>query len=357
MKLKLLPLLLIPLVVVSCFRDETWNPNTWTHHFQGPVAKTTLDLEALTNLQEIRFVENILASEINPLWDGQILLPPVTGQSSKNSPQIFEVTDYFKALHTDSLIIEVEFTNGYPINFSKGTEFVFTNQDNNEELFRHPIEDDVAPGQNYKFNIEVITDENNPQKVESNIEFYIDNFRTTGTEGEIRDFTGASTNFAFTLKFLSVIKLELYPDKAWSDTSTASVSIFEDGADEQKIAEGKITLDLLNGLPINGWAHIDILDENDVVVGKIFDDSLKIEPATIDPSTLAVTNKTQNTVVIDLPFDKLDLFYQDSKLKIKYEMNTNGIDEAQLVIGEEANLKAKVKVDLKLYVDEVEIKE
>ncbi|MFY0673571.1 MAG: hypothetical protein JXQ87_09200 [Bacteroidia bacterium] len=357
MKLKLLPLLLIPLVVVSCFRDETWNPNTWTHHFQGPIAKTTLDLEALTNLQEIRFVENILASEINPLWDGQILLPPVTGQSSKNSPQIFEVTEYFKALHTDSLIIEVEFTNGYPINFVKGTEFVFTNQENGEELFRHPIEDDVAPSENYKFNIEVITDPSQPQKVESNIEFYIDNFRTTGTDGEIRDFSGASTNFAFTLKFLSVIKLELYPDKAWSDTTTSNVSLFEDGADEQKIAEGKVTIDLVNGLPINGWAHIDILDANNNVVGQIFDDSLKIDPATIDPNTLGVINKTVNNVVVDLPFDKLDLFYQDSKLKIQYEMNTNGIDPAQLVIGEEANLKAKVKVDLKVYVDEIEISE
>ncbi|MGB0428895.1 MAG: hypothetical protein ACPGLV_00380 [Bacteroidia bacterium] len=358
MRNKILPtILLSALILASCFREETWEPNTWTHHFQGPIAKTNLDLEALTNLQEIRFVDNILASEVNALWDGPVLVPAITNQSSEKNPQIFEMTEYFKAIHTDSLIVKVDFTNGYPIEFGKGTELVFRNQENQDEFFRHALVRPVAPGEEYTFNIEILTAEDNPQKVETNIEFYLDNFRSSGTEGEIRDFTGASTNFAFTIEFLSVLKLELYPDKEWGDTTKTVITLFEDGTEEQKIVEAKIGLKLVNGLPINGLAFIDILNSDDEVVGSIFKDTLVITPATIDPNTLEVLNKTEVELEIDLPFETLNHFYNNSKLKIMYEMNTNGIPANELVLGEEASLKAKVKADAKLYVDEIEITE
>lgn len=355
MKIKLLTLSALVLLLSGCFKSETWDPGEWEHHFNGPIAKTKIDLSTLTNLQEIRLVDNILSTEINPLWDGLLIVPPITAQSSEKNPQLFEMTDYFKAIHADSLVVSVDFTNGYPIDVGKGTELVFRNADNKEEFFRHAIREQVAPGELYEFDIEVLTDESNPQKIESNIEFYLDNFRSNGTSGEIRDFTGTSTNFSFTIEFLSVLKLELYADKAWSDTIVTTISLFDEGVAQQRLAQGSIGLKLTNGLPINGLSFIEILDENDNKIGQIFTDTLKILPATIDPTTTEVLTRTDEDVLVELPFETLDLFYKQSKLKISYVINTNNISSDNLIIGESSFLRAKVKLDLKVYGHEVEI--
>ena len=348
MKTKLLSLSALLILLSGCFKSETWAPGDWEHHFNGPVAKTKVDLSTLTNLQEIRLVENILASEINPLWDGNIILPPITGQSSANSPQTFEMTDYFKSIYTDSLIVSVDFTNGYPMDIGKGTELVFRNAENKNEFFRHALRRQVASGEVYKFDIRVITDENDPQKIESNIEFYLDKFRSNGTSGEFRDFTGASTNFAFTMKFLSVLKMELYPDKIWSDTIVSTISLFDEGAAQQRIAEGTIGLKFSNGLPVNVLGFIEILDENDVVIGQIFGDTIRVLPATVDGATTEVINRTEANVLVKMPFETLDLFYRQSKLKISYIINTMNIEDGDLIIGEDSYLKVyghEVEID------------
>ncbi|MBI1182662.1 hypothetical protein GC194_00215 [bacterium] len=355
MKTNLLIAALLIAISVGCFKDETWAPAPWTHHFNGPIAKSNLDLSALANLQEIKLVDNILASEIDPTWDGMREVLPIAGLSSENSPQLFKMTDYFKAIHTDSLLVTVDFTNGYPISFGKGTELVFRNSENKDIFFRHPTTREIGPGENYTFDIEILRSPDNPQKVESNIEFYLDNFRSPGSNGQVVDFTNASTNFTFTMKFISVLKLELYPDKEWTDTVLTDFSLFKDGSKQQKIVEGSMTLNLINGLPINGFGFVDILDENDQSLGVLFNDTLKITPATIDPTTTHVLNKTNSELVVSLPFEKLDLFYNKTKLKILYRISTKNVGSDQIIIGDESTLLMKLSADLKIYVDNINV--
>lgn len=348
---------LLGLLLSSCFTNETFEPEPWVHEFKGPLVKTNLGLSALTNLQSIRLVDNITAAEINPLWNGPAIVPPISGLSSEDNPQIFETTEYFKAIHTDSLIIKVTFTNGYPIDFSKGSELVFRNSESQVEFFRHAIREDLSPGEEYEFNIEVLAKPGEePVKVESNIEFYLDNFKSLGTNGNLVDFSTASTNFEFDLEFISVLKLEIYPDRAWGDTITTKVKVFDDDTEEQEIAEGQLTFKLTNGLPVNGRAFVDIEDLDNNVIGQIFKDTLDLVPATLDPTNGALINSTETDIIIPLDFEKTGLFYDEVKLRIMYDLNTNGITTGDaIVVTKESFIAAQLVGEFTGYIDKIDL--
>jgi len=358
MKLKLLlAVFLSGVLLSSCFTNETFEPEPWVHEFKGPLVKSTLDLSALTNLQRIKFVDNITAAEINPLWDGPAIVPPITGLSSEDNPQIFEATEFFKAIHTDSLVVNVKFTNGYPLIFGKGSDLVFRNQEDQTEFFRHSIERDIDPGEEYEFDIEVLADEGQePIKVESNIEFYLDNFQSPGTDGGVVDFTNASTNFEFLLEFISVLKLDVYTDKEWGDTVVSALKIFEEGTEEQEYAQGKLTLQLTNGLPVRGRAFIDIEDVDNNRIGQVFQDTLVITPADLDPTTGALNSSTYTELVVPLDFEKVSLFYDEVKLRIMYELNTNNLGTGDAVtVTKESAISVKLIGEFTGYIDKIDL--
>ena len=348
---------LIGLLLSSCFTNESFEPEPWVHEFKGPLVKTTLGLSALTNLQKVRLVDNITSAEINPLWDGPAIVPPITGLSSADNPQIFETTEYFKAIHTDSLLVHVKFSNGYPLSFGKGSELVFRNSADQAEFFRHSIENDIAPGQSYEFDIEVLSKEGeDPVKVESNIEFYLDNFKSQGTNGNLVDFTNASTNFEFTLEFISVLKLEIYSNKSWGDTITTKLKVFDEGTTKQEIAEGQLTFKLTNGLPVNGRAFIDIEDLDNQVIGQVFKDTLRLVPADLNPTTGELIQSTNAEIVIPLDFDKIGLFYDELKLRIMYDLNTNNITQSDaILVTKESFIAAQLVGEVTGYVDKIEL--
>jgi hypothetical protein len=355
MKTKLL-LAICVWLLTGCFKEITWEPEPWTHHYAGPVVKTALSLNSLTNLQKIKLVDDILSLEVNSLWSGPMIVPPINGLNSRSSAQVFELTEYFKAIHTDSLDIQVDFTNKYPIPIGQGTELVFENVGNGQVFYRHSIGQTVAPNSTYTFHIEVSKKADEPLKVESNVMFYLDNFRSSGSNGQVVDFTDASTVFAFGFEFISVRKLELYPSKEWTDTVPASVSIFGAGAEPQKILEGSIMLAFRNGLPIQARAQVMVLDEQGNTIDSLFQEAVTLKPGTIDPLSYDVLEEGITEAKADLSFDQLALFYSERDLEIIYRIHTPD-DPAGvgIVLNEQSMLRLKLMLDFTLYVDQIEI--
>lgn len=291
------------------------------------------------------------------MWTGPMIVPPIYGLSSRGSAQVFELTEYFKAIHTDSLDIQVDFTNKYPIAIGMGTELVFENVASGDVFYRHAIDREVPPNTTYTFNIEVSKKADDPLKVESNVMFYLDNFRSPGSKGKVVDFTDASTVFAFGFEFISVRKLELYPSKEWADTVPASISIFKEGEGQQKILEGSIMLAFRNGLPLHARAQVMVLDEQGETIDSLFQEAVTLKPGTIDPLTYNVLEEGITEAKADLSFDQLALFYSKRDLEIIYRINTRPQPDPTtgIVLNEQSMLRLKLMLDFTLYVDQIEI--
>ena len=352
-----LVLLLSGLLLNSCFKKEEFTPETWKHSFKGPLVKTVMDISDLANVQDIKMVDEIKASQLDPRWDGELIQPAITGKSSEDAPQIFEVTDFFKAIHTDSLVVGVKFTNGYPISIGKGTELVFRNEESQTVFFREAITNNIEPGETYNFDIEVLSGPGEePQKVESNIEFYLDNFRTTGSGGEVVDFTNATTTFEFTLHFINVVLLEFFPDKIWSDTVTTVFSLFEEGAVNQEIIEGDLSLFFNNSLPVRGFTLVEVFDMEDRFLGSLTSDTVRLKPGSVDQTTADVLETAVTSVAIPISNNKVDWFYDKVQLRIVYDLNTNNIvNSGTILVGEDSHLKTRLVGDFDLYVDRLEL--
>lgn len=352
-------LLFCGLILSSCFKNEEFTPETWKHSFKGPMLKTIMDISDLANVQDIRLVDDIKASQINPNWNGKMVQPPITGESSEADPQIFEVTDFFKAIHTDSLVVGVKFTNGYPIPIGKGTELVFRNEEGQNVFFREAIDQNIAPGETYSFDIEVLSKAGEePQKVEANIEFYLDNFRTTGSDGKEVDFTDARTTFEFDLRFINVVLLEFFPDRSWSDTVSTVFTLFEDGVTNQEIVNGEIRLLFNNGLPVRGFTQVSVFDIDDRFLGSLTIDTVRLAPGNVDQVTAEVIETANTQVTIDITNEKVDWFYDKVKLEIVYDLNTRGIvDAGSILVGQSSNLKTRLVGDFDLYVDRLDIEQ
>lgn len=343
----------------SCFKNEEFTSETWKHSFKGPLFKTIMDISDLANVQDIKLVDNITASQLDPRWNGMIIQPPITGVSSEENPQIFEVTDFFRAIHTDSLVVGVKFTNGYPITIGKGTELVFRNEESQNVFFREAIKNNIEPNETYEFDIEVLSKPGeDPQIVESNIEFYLDNFRTTGSNGEFVDFTNASTTFEFDLRFINVVLLEFYPDRTWSDTVTNVFSLFDDNATNQEIIDGSLSLFFNNSLPVRGFTHVDVFTLEDQFLGSLTADTVRLLPGKVNQTTSEVLETAVTSVVIPISPDKVDWFYDDVQLRIIYDLSTrNIVSGGTILVGGESNLKTRLVGDFDLYVDRLELPE
>ena len=232
---------------------------------------------------------------------------------------------------------------------------MFRNQGNQEIFFRHAVNRDILPTQDYEFQIRILNNEDEPQKVESNIEFYLDNFRSPGTDGQIENFDNAFTRFTFSFEFISIVKLELYPDKEWKDTVNTDFYIFNEDQEQKDLAEGKLVMKMINGMPLNALMDAVILDLDDNVVLDFLDSTMVIEAGEVDYQTTEVLNRTTSKLEVNLPKEKLNLLYKKNRLNIVFSLNTFGITSPEIIMGEESSMKLKVGADLRFYVDELEI--
>ena len=344
-------LLLLGFGLSSCFRDGLTEPDPWEPKFNLPVLKTSLSLEDLTNVQDIQGSATIASTAINPLWTGTTFVPPVAGLSNEDNPAEFEISEYFSEIYTDSLIIGVEFVNDYPIAFSRGSKLVFRNSVSGDIVEEHSLVENVNPKDTYRFDIRIIADAGNPTRLESKMDFYLDDFRSNGSGLSQVNFDNAATKFIFKLEFLRINRILLEGEQKFTDTLVTEITLDEgDTLDPQRLAEGSIDLYIDNGLPVNLKTQIDMLDENDKFIEGFFQDTVILPPATIDQATGDVSNRQEVKIVVPMSFQKVDYFYDKIKLKTTYNINTVGLGGANgILLSRKSDIKVQVVLNLDAY--------
>lgn len=334
-------LLLLPLLLFqSCFREYEPEPKEWNPEWDLPIVRADLSMADLTNLQNLKGNVTIMASQLNPMWNGPAFVPPISGLSTENSPALFQISDYFEEVSTDSMILTVTFTNGYPIDFGKGSQLVFRNQEDGKILHVHSLKEQLDPGESYEFDIEILRGFNeDPLNISNNIEFYLDDFRSNGSNGEVVDFSGAAADFVFELKFLKVLSVKAQVDQTWTDTIIADLSLGENPYDS--VGEGSLDLYVNHGLPLNLFILIEVLDENNQVTDRLFD-TLDLLPADVNQVTGEVNQTQKTSINIPLERSRVISFFKGIKLRTVYNLNTKNLDTGGnnfVLFGQESDLK------------------
>ncbi|MCB0737973.1 MAG: hypothetical protein KDC92_10705 [Bacteroidetes bacterium] len=335
-KRSLIPLLLMGLVLTSCFKDPEIDPNQiandWETDILAPIMRTRMFLEDAANLSDVASTVKIASSTLNPLWNGPMFVPPVSGLSSESAPSEFGITDYFQKIYTDTLNMTVTLTNELPIPINRGTILVFRNKEVGSIISKRELDKDVLPGENYQFEFLIYNEGNNPPLVESTIEFYLEDFRTQGSDGKIVDFTNTSVRFEFLLNWIRIHEILVNSDQQFADTLQFDFELdIENDSLFNQAAEGKLIAFLESGMPLNILWEMDILDENGDFLMNFGDQDINLPPAKTDNTTGVVLENQKTKIEITLNETELDKLSRARKIRTNYDINTLGLGEGGVV--------------------------
>lgn len=285
LKKKRHPLLLwlvLPLVLVQSGCDELDDENFpgWQPEVLVPLAYSSAGIREISLLENIIFTVDIPPVDVRNDLVGEVPLLPAFEVASVG-PYEAEITDIFERIRAKKFSFFFEFNNAYPITIGSGTDVVFRNQESGVELLRETIDRNIPPGGFFGFekDLEDIS-------VDANIEFYLENFNSPGSETPV-DFSGAqATIFTFELIFLELDTLVIKQGRNYNITNTIAWDIGDEPDEVEEIEnreiDGTLTMYLDNSFALTFEGQIHFLDDNNNVIDSLFNEPFEGGTATID---------------------------------------------------------------------------
>lgn len=343
------------LVLTSCFKEPDLDvkavQDDWNFNLLAPLVRTDMFIEDAANLSNVSGNVVIEAVTISPLWAGPAIVPAASGLSTESKPSEFAITEYFEKIYTDTLNMTVTLNNNLPITIGKGTVLVYRNKDEQSIIAKKALDKDVAPGEEYEFEFLIYHDGvGDPPLVESDIQFYLEDFRTEGTEGKIVDFDGASVTFNFQMNWIRIAEILVNSGQQFKDTINLAFesndSLNTDSILQDAIA-GKITLFLKSGMPLNVKWDMDLIDENGNFIMGLTSNDIDLDAAVVDNATGDVNEYRETALVIELDDEYLDGLRDTRTIRAAYDINSIGIGENGVVrITRNSFISIQVVVDM-----------
>ena len=337
----------------SCFKEPEVDPDeirdNWETDILAPIMRTRMFIEDAANLADVQSNVVIDAATINPLWSGPMIVPAVSGLSTQAKPSEFGITEYFERVYTDTLNMTVTLTNNLPIPINRGTILVYRNKETQSIIAKKLLDKDVEPGESYEFEFLIYNEGNNPPLVESDIQFYLEDFRTSGSEGQIVDFSGGNVQFEFILNWIKINEILINSDKQFADTIEFGFEIDGNGTDTllKQAFDGKLLVFMESGMPLNVLWSMDLVDENDDFLMDFGSQDIDLDPAETDHATGEVTKMQETKIEIALDPESIDKLMKARKVKAYYDINTLGLGSGGVVrINENSFIDIQVVADL-----------
>lgn len=353
-----LAFIVLMLLLSSCFKEEELESQPWNPDFTLPFIKSDLELEDLTNVQDLTFNEKIAANELDPSWEGEVpFVPPVQGLSTENTPNVFEISEYFNRIMAIQVTLTVTFKNNFPIVFGKGTQLVFRNQQSQEIVSIHELQNDVAPGDSYVFPINIQKTGAKTPTLESFMEFYLQDFRSPGSATPV-NFDGATTVFVFELEFIEIEKVEANINQLHQDTVSFVFDVLSNISNNvDDVAEGDLRFYVSNSLPINVNLNGELLDENGNLLTVIFEKPLELKAADVDQTNGNIITKQEDVTYLKLDYEKQKKLFNGGRMRIYFDVNTTGVvgNGTFVSFTGQSKLKLQLVGNLKVQMDKVDL--
>lgn len=325
MKKYSLGLLALVMIFVGCERLPSWTPE-----YLGPVAKTRITVEDISEVRDIIITQEVLGDDVDPQWSGNVPQVPA-GDYGNSATFLFELSEEVALLDADTLEFVINFTNGYPINIKQGTILAFynndlqnTSQDGNPVdtslLFTHEVRNDIAPGEEYSFT-ELLED----IRVNSDLRFRLEEFQTDGSSSSVTFDNQTFTDFTFNLVFLKINELDLVTPQSYSIVDTADFSFQEDSEENQ--VRGDLTIYFDNKFPLDFGVQLLLLDDNDMLIDSFFNAPIVLASPPYDQVADEVLDSVTTINTIDLEQTRISNLQQASKIVASFTVSTVKFDK------------------------------
>lgn len=329
--------------------DETAD---YSPEYYGPAIDTRLNIEDISQLEDIIFTKEIPPTDINNNFQGTRQVPAFN-LDRQIGPYPFAVTDVFERVLTDTLKFEIRFTNKLPIPLNPETELTFRNQSNDTLIYKHTLQEEVGPGENYSAE-EVLTD----KLVESNINFYLENVTSAGSDGEQVTFNDNNvTDFEFEIIFLDIEELVVESGKSYTITDTTNVS-YTGNSDTSESYSGEIYVFLNNLFPVNFDLQLLFLEEDNTTIDSVLSTRINLEGAPVNQNGFVIGESTNAIDTIPIDSGKLEALKAADQLSTEFQAQAltkdfqgNPVSDVNLEIKDESSLRLQVGTDAKVVVE------
>lgn len=264
----------------------------WEPNYYGPIAKSEVFIEDVSKLEDLIFEQDVPVQDINSQFQGEYDSVPAFSLNRKVGPYEFEISEIFRKIAADSLVFRISYKNVFPIDLAEGTVLSFRNKsDTSQEIFRHRIEEDIEPGE--EFSIErIVTD----KVVDNNINFYLENFTSNGSDDPVDFGQGLEATFVFELIFLKIAELEIETGQEYVLQDTTDFN-YEERSGEGS-AEGELYVFFENKFPLEFSAQLYLLDENRRLQDSLFESRINLgSPALVKEGNLGRIPQSESAVL------------------------------------------------------------
>lgn len=242
----------------------------WEPNYYGPLAKTEVFVEDIAKLEDLVFEQTVQVDDVDSRFQGEYDSVPAFNLDRKIGPYRFQISEVFEEVITDSLVFNISFQNTFPIDIAEGTVLSFRNQrDTSEEVFRHRIEEEVDPGEEFSIERTVTND-----TADNDIVFYLENFTSNGSDDPVNFDENSKIDFVFELIFLSVAQVEIKTEQEYVLQDTTGFNYEERSGGGS--AEGELYVYFENKFPLEFNTQLYLLDGNKVVQDSLFDSKINL---------------------------------------------------------------------------------
>lgn len=329
--------------------DET--PSYEPQYF-GPIVDTRVDIEDISQLEDIILTQEVSPTDINNNFQGTQNVPAFS-LNQPVGPYQLNITDIFELVRTDTFIFEARINNTLPIPISAGTEVVFRNQSNDSLIYRKVIQEEVAPGENISIK-ETLTD----KEVENDINFYLENFTSSGSNGQVTFNTNDKAFFEFELIFLDIKELVITKGKSYRIKDTSNVSYSRPANPDSSVA-GEVYISLNNLYPINFRLNLNFIDDkNGVVIDSLLTEKIELAGAPVNSKGRVIGDTTRVVDTVQITRGQLSALKNADRVAADFraisltkDFQGNPISKTVIEIEDESTLRLLVGTDAKIFVE------
>lgn len=343
-----LSIISLSLIIGSCSKDKQMTANgDWLF----PIAKGELSIASLGELSNLKYTVNI-----PPVSLGQPVGVPVISPGlniDHVGPFALEITPWLHRVDLDTIEINAQLTNFFPIPIGAGTEISIRNTPDGTSttnvIGRTVIPNDIASNQAFSVDFK-----SSNTFMGDSVYFFLDRFTSPAFANVVFDPKPAT--LVVTLKVIKASLAQLYNDKEFASIDTAAFKAGDTdnlgsgsgGVVSDTSVSGFINVFLDNSLPTNLAFQAYFLDESkSTVIDSLFINEMKINGVVTDASgTPAGTNSTVTKV--NITRKRIDNIKKAAYVVTKINFNTKGNAKPIIAANRQARLAIQLTGDLNI---------
>jgi hypothetical protein len=329
--------------------DET--PSYEPQYF-GPISDTRLNIEDISQLEDIILTQEVSPTDINNNFQGTRNVPAFN-LDQPIGPYQLNITDIFELIRVDTFIFETRIENTLPIPMDAGTELVFRNQNNDSVVYKKVLQEDVPPGEKITIN-ETLTD----KEVENDIDFYLENFTTSGSDGAVTFDNSDQAFFEFEIVFLDINELIISKGQSYRIKDTSNVSYSEPANPDSSVA-GEIYISINNLFPIDFKLNLNFIDDkNGVVIDSFLTEKIELDGAPVNAQGRVIGDTTRVSDTVQITRGQLSALKKADRVATNFraislteDFQGNPISNTVIEIEDQSAARLLIGTDAKIFVE------